>query len=455
MRNIETPVHIDGDRQLFVDDFWIADSTGVERVLHSPTKRDFALYPEHAWEVGGLSYLIAFPDQGKIRGWYRADPKLQDSDFESITCYAESEDGISWTKPSLGLVEFGGSKDNNIVWTGPGINLAPFRDANPDAKPEQKYKAFIRVKRVILALSSPDGIRWEIMREEPILTDYPFDTLNLPFWDTRRGEYVAYCRGVAGRGQGDFFTGFRWIRRTTSKDFLNWSALENIDCGDTPWEHLYTNSCIQYDRAPGTYLMFPSRFVHERTPDPEWTYDTGVSDIVFMSSRDGFTFDRSFMEAFIRPGLDFRNWHDRGIYFEVGVLHTSDTEMTMYSMENSHLPTQRIRRYSLRTDGFVSVNAGYRGGEFTTRPLIFAGRELELNYSTSAVGSIKVEIQDVDGQALPGFGVADFPEKFGDEIGGKVSWNEGGDVGALAGKPIRLRFVLKDADIYAFKFASD
>ena len=448
----ENPVGIGENRQLFVDDFWIADSTGVDRVLHSPTRQSVALEPEHPWEVGGLSYLIAIPDQGKFRGWYRADPQLQDSDYNSITCYAESDDGINWTKPSLGLIEFNGSKDNNIVWTEPGINLAPFKDANPDAKPEEQYKAFIRVKRVMLALSSPDGLRWEIMREEPILTEYPFDTLNLAFWDTWRKEYVGYFRSVAGRGTSDFFKGVRWIRRGTSKDFLNWSPLENIDCGDTPWEHFYTNSCIQYDRAPGTYLMFPSRFVHDRIPNPDWTYDTGVSDIVFMSSRDGFSFDRSFLEAFIRPGLDFNNWHDRGIYFEVGILHTSDTEMTMYGMENAHLPTQRIRRYTMRTDGFVSVNSGFRGGEFTTNPFTFKGDALELNYSTSAVGSVKVEIQDADGHALPGFGLDDFPEKFGDEIDGKVSWNGGGDVGGLAGTPVRLRFVLKDADVYAFKF---
>ena len=452
MVNTENPVEIGEDRQLFVDDYWIADSAGVERVLHSPTRQSVALEPEHPWEVGGLSYLIAFPDQGKYRGWYRADPMLQDSDYNSITCYAESDDGINWTKPNVGLIEFNGSKDNNIVWTEPGINLAPFKDANPDAKPEEQYKAFIRVRRVMHALSSPDGLQWKMMREEPTLTDYPFDTLNLAFWDTWRKEYVGYCRGVAGQGSSDFFTGVRWIRRATSKDFLNWGPLENIDCGDTPWEHFYTNSCIQYERAPGTYLMFPSRFVHDRVPNPEWTYDTGVSDIVFMSSRDGSNFDRSFLEAFIRPGTDFNNWHDRGIYFEVGILHTSDTEMTMYGMENAHLPTQRIRRYSLRTDGFVSVNGGFKGGEFTTRPLIFSGSSLELNYATSAVGSLKVEIQDADGHAIPGFSLDDFPEKFGDEIDGKVSWNGGGDVGALAGKPVRLRFLLKDADVYAFKF---
>ena len=447
-----TPTNIGTDRQLFVDDFWIADSTGVQRVLHEPMRREVALNPEHPWETGGLSYLTVFPDEEKIRGWYRADPLLQDSDFKSITCYAESDDGIHWTKPDLGIVEFQGSKNNNIVWTEPGINFSPFKDGNPNAAPDEQYKAVIRDKRVVLALCSPDGIHWKTMRREPILTDHPFDSLNLAFWDTWREEYVAYCRGVAGQGTGDFIKGVRWIRRSTSRDFLNWTPLENIDCGDTPWEHFYTNSCIQYQRAPGTYLMFPSRFVHERTPDPDWTYDTGVSDIVFLSSRDGLHFDRSFMEAFIRPGLDFGNWHDRGIYFEVGVLHTSATEMSMYGMENAHLTTQRIRRYTLRTDGFVSVKSGYAGGEFTTPPFIFSGSHLELNYSTSAVGSIKVEIQDAQGHPLQGFSLEEFPERYGDEIEGLVSWENGRDASSLAGQPVRLCFVLKDADLYAFKF---
>ena len=441
-------VHTIGtERQLFVDDFWIAYSTGVERVLHQPVRREVVLHPDRPWEAGGLSYLTALCDQGKIRGWYRADPVLKGSDYHSITCYAESDDGIHWTKPELGLVQFEGSHENNIVWAEPGINFAPFVDQNPACAEEQRYKAIIRDKRVVLALASPDGIRWQLMRAEPILTDHPFDSLNLAFWDLRREEYVAYCRGVAGQGTGDFIEGVRWIRRTTSKDFLHWTPLINIDCGDTPYEHLYTNSCIQYRRAPGTYLMFPSRFVHERVPDPDWTYDTGVSDIVFMSSRDGLCFDRSFMEAFIRPGLDFGNWHDRGIYFEVGILETADGELSMYGMENAHLKTQCIRRYALRTDGFVSVRADYAGGEFTTPSLAFGGNELELNYSTSAVGSVRIEIQDVDGHPL-----CRSDARYGDEIGGVVRWDGDRDLGSLAGQAVRLRFILKDADLYAFKF---
>ena len=120
------------DRQLLVDDWWIAEARGVEAVLHTPERREVALAPEYPWVEGGLSYLTAIRDGAKIRGWYRADPLLQDSDFKSITCYAESDDGIYWTKPELDLVEFQGSTRNNNVCTEPGINFAPFKDNNPD-----------------------------------------------------------------------------------------------------------------------------------------------------------------------------------------------------------------------------------------------------------------------------------------------------------------------------------
>jgi hypothetical protein len=112
----------------------------------------------------------------------------------------------------------------------------------------------------------------------------------------------------------------------------------------------------------------------------------------------------------------------------------------------------QLQRGTLRTDGFVSVHAGYAGGEFTTKPLTFEGDELALNFSTSAVGSVRIEMQDEAGNALPGFALAECPEIYGDAIEEVVKWQGGADVRALAGKPVRLRFVMKDADLYALQF---
>ena len=364
--------------------------------------------------------------------------------------YAESGDGVHWEKPRLGLVEFDGSKDNNLVWGGPGFDMAPFLDGNPDALEEERYKAVVDRGFVeLLALASPDGLRWRLVQDEPILTERPFDTHNVPFWDPWRGEYVIYAQGRAERGGPD--DAVRWVRRATSRDFRTWTPFEPIDTGGAPLEHLYTNACVPYERAPGTYLMFPSRIVPERSPDPEWP-DPGVNDIVFMSSRDGLHFDRSFMEGFVRPGLDRGNWHERSLYMERGILRTSPAELSLYGMENSRLPSVRIRRFSLRTDGFVSMRAGYSGGEFTTQPLIFEGSELELNYSTSAAGALKVEVQDADGRPHIGLKEAACTEMFGDEIDRLVRWESDAGLGTLAGSPVKLRFTLKDADVYAFRF---
>ena len=461
------------DRQLFVDAYWIAASEGVERRLHEPDRRDPVIEKDYPWEEGYVGTATTAFDGEKYRMWYACDDArvigVAGVNFKR-QAYAESEDGINWTKPFLRQEEFQGSRENNLFSTNPGyVNI----DANPDAKESERFKGFRsmgrREKSAIYAMASPDGTNWRQMYDEPILTGWPFDTKNLFFWDKWTGQYRGYTRGIADndpnvdpanvdlesvryqRGR-EFFGGVRWIRYSTSNDFRTWTPLQNIDTGGTPYEHLYTNECWAYDRAPGTYLMFPSRYVAHRMPDPDWYDGPGVNDIVFMSSRDGIHFDRSFMEAFMRPGLDKNNWHERGIYFQHGIYQTSPPELTMYVTENIKTPGVHVRRYTLRPDGFVSVNAGYAGGELTTQPFVFEGDQMELNYSTSAVGTLRVELQDENGNAIPGYGLDDCPEMFADEIEGAVRWKQGGDVGRLAGSPVRLRFSLNDANLYAFRF---
>jgi hypothetical protein len=126
--------------------------------------------------------------------------------------------------------------------------------------------------------------------------------------------------------------------------------------------------------------------------------------------------------------------------------------MSLYKQAHYAQPSCHLVRYTLRTDGFASVNAPYRGGEFATRPVTFAGRELAVNFSTGAAGGLQVEIQDPDGTALPGFGLADAVEQVGDEIARVVRWKGDGDLAALAGRPVRLRFVMRDADLFSLRF---
>jgi len=304
-------------------------------------------------------------------------------------------------------------------------------------------------KRATLrGFASPDGLHWRVLEPDPLLVApddrWPmFDSHNVAFWDDVQGQYTIYARGWIEPG-------IRAIRRSVSSDFRTWTDLSFIDLGDSPPEHLYKNACTPYFRAPHIYLMFPKRFVPDRKKDPDWP-DPGISESVFMSSRDGVHWDRRFMEAFLRPGPDPYNWTDRNMYIGVGVVPTSATEMSLYYMEHYKRPSIRLRRGTLRTDGFVSVNAPYAGGSFVTKVFTFEGSELILNYATSAVGSIEIEVQDADGRPIEGLQSGGM---YGDEIDQEVSWKGGSDLGALAGRPIRLRFAMKDADLYALRFRS-
>jgi hypothetical protein len=112
----------------------------------------------------------------------------------------------------------------------------------------------------------------------------------------------------------------------------------------------------------------------------------------------------------------------------------------------------QARRYTIRLDGFVSLHASLAGGELVTRPLTFTGQRLSLNYATSAAGSVRIEIQDAAGKPLSGYAMEDCLEHYGDSVDQTVAWQGSSDVSTLAGQPVRLRFELKDADVYSFQF---
>jgi hypothetical protein len=235
-----------------------------------------------------------------------------------------------------------------------------------------------------------------------------------------------------------------------------------------PVEHIYTNQTTPYFRAPHLYLALPSRFMDGKdaltqpqktalgVPEVYMKPGSGFNDMPLMTSRAGSTrYDRTFMEAWIRPGSDPRAWTSRANYPAAGVVPTppeNPTELSIYVDRHVGHPTSHVARFTLRLDGFVSVNAPYAGGELITKLLKFAGKQLALNVATSAVDGVRVEIQDAAGQPIPGYALSDCAEVLGDDTDRVVSWTAGPDVSALAGRPVRLRFVMKDADLYALQF---
>ncbi|MCB9383934.1 MAG: hypothetical protein H6509_04910 [Bryobacterales bacterium] len=430
--------------ELFVDKRRIARMDGVELRLHRPQPADVAVRFDRPWEGPVSAYVTAFRDADRFRMYYRG---WADSEGRDYTCYAESPDGITWSKPNLGLVEYRGSKANNIMWAGVGVhNFTPCLDANPHAAPEQRYKALGRGEKNKLSLhafASPDGLHWTPMSDEPVFSDGRFDSQNLAFWDPRIGRYRMYFRTP--------YEGVRGIGVTESDDFRNWDAPRLIALDPPTPEHFYTNAITPYFRNPGYYFGFPKRFQPKRKKLSGHESE-GISEGVFLSSRDGYAFDRVFMEAFLRPGPDPENWGDRSTMPAWGLVQTGDKEMSLYYSQHYRFPTAHLRRGVLRLDGIASASAGYGGGELVTKPLLIEGRRLRLNYSTGAGGSVRVELRNRFGQPLPGLSLDDAPELYGDSISEEYRWRSGQDAGSAEGEPVELRFLLQDADLYSYRF---
>lgn len=466
--------------ELFVDDFMIDDiAGGAERKMHNPVPREVVFVSDKPWEGPISGYYSIVQHDSKIRMYFSGRPyydkKLYEGEnvntdyaIEQTTCMVESTDAINFVRPNLGLVEFNGSKENNIVYHGvPSHNFTPFIDTNPQAIPEQRFKAIAYAEKGhgLSIYASADGIKWQNIHDGEVmaskccsayygvnkdtcttdgLSSAPgFDSQNLAFWDANINKYVCYYRSNYG--------GFRRIFRSVSDDFVNWSDFGELEYKDGMQYQHYTNCIMPYPSAPHIYVGMPVRYVSERKKIKDHVI-TSINDVMLMSSRDGKVFER-WEDGFIRPGPDPKLWTDRNYYPAWGMVQTSAEEISIYWTEHYRAKSNRLRRGTLRTDGFASLHAGTKEvGEVLTRPFVFSGRKLNINYATSAIGSIRFEICDESGSSIEGYKLGDSEVLYGNEIGHAVLWNESENIGNLSGKNIRLRIRLQDADLYSFRF---
>ena len=474
------------DRELFCDETMIASMSGCEILVHQPVPQEVAITCDKPWEGNSCNYwTILYDDQAKIyrayaQGWTAGNGVQQEHRLVIITF--ESEDGIHWKRPNLGQFEWEGSNQNNITLYEAANHEAchdfsPFIDTNPNAKPEARYKAIGTsfVGGGLFAYQSPDGLRWTPMSTEAVYTDGTFDTQNVAFWSEKEQKYVLYYRIFTEGG----FSGARTIARAVSDDFLHWTNEGEIVFpegeGPVPGTEYYTNQILPYYRAKNIYIGLPARYVDNgltRATEylPQWDrrqermalsprYGTAVTDSVYITSRDGKHFRRS-NEAFLSPGLKTKdNWAYGDNYLARTVIETdslrddSPRELTLLAKESSFTGTvSRMRRYTLRIDGFGSVHAKNKIGEMTTRPFTFTGKELSLNLGTAAAGFVKMEFLDASGNPIPGFTLDECDMFFGDTLDWRCSWNGSTDVSSLAGKTVSLRFVMREADLYSMKF---
>ncbi|MEK7685056.1 MAG: hypothetical protein AAB466_06515 [Verrucomicrobiota bacterium] len=449
-------------RELLVDHYLIERLQGAQLKLHEPQKAGIVLKFDLPWEGPFVGYATVIKDGETYRLYYRGLPTAgKDGSEMEVTCYAQSEDGINWHKPVVGLFDVRGQLNNNVVLHGQAPashNFSPFLDQRPGVPASERFKAVGGTQASeLLAFVSGDGIHWSKWQDKPVFTKGIFDSQNVVFWSESESCYACYFRTWTGEG----YAGFRTVSRATSPDLLRWTDPVAMDFGATPNEHLYTSQTHPCFRAPHIYIATPMRLMPGRkvlteaqakTLGVHANYQGDCADAVFMTSRGSNRFDRTFMEAWIRPGADLGNWASRAGMTALGVVPTGPAEMSIYKQANYAQPSACLVRYTLRTDGFVSINAPYRGGEMVTKPFRFSGKELVINFATSAAGSLRVELQIESGQAVPGFSLEEAVEAVGDEIERVVSWKPGSDVSKLAGQVVRLRFVMKDADLYSLRF---
>ena len=233
--------------ELFVDDFLIEALTGsVSLKLHEPRPQQTVLRFDKPWEGRWSGYVTVLRDDDRYRMYYRAglDEKPRIDDPESV-CYAESTDGIHWTKPELGLYEFEGTSKTNIVWRGVGSHcgLGVFKDTNPNVKPEERYNAISSngYQKPVWAFGSPDGIHWHLIRKDPVITEFQgaaaaYDSHFCTRWNPATNLYVTYSPDLVSAvrtedafGCAAHFEGFHTVDTSPSTGF--WS--------DATRAHLY------------------------------------------------------------------------------------------------------------------------------------------------------------------------------------------------------------------------
>lgn len=469
-----------GDRKrLTWDDELFDTSDGIRFEMHRPHRTGernlVADKPWESWQMGGMSSLLH--EHGKFRLWYGVSHGIRNGE-EYAVAYAESDDGIHWTKPELGLVEYDKSTKNNLVVPYNSVVGQVFIE--PDAPPAEKYKMLAaiypadpKIKRYLTLLSSPDGLRWT-KPDKNVVPDGEFalDTQSQAFFDRDRQAYVLFTR----------MGPWRQVGRSESKNPFAFPAPVNVMRPDEPEKADYYQAGVtKYEEAANAYFGLVPVFFHpgdakgnpsDGNPPLTFTYVKNpitvvapdTIDIHLFTSRDSIHWQRQGdHEPFLGLGPD-GEFDSRSLYPGVGYA-VVDSEIWLYysTYDCTHIesldgekPFEKylgtITRATLRLDGFISANAGHSGAEIVTKPITFTGDHLELNVDCSAGGHLNVELQTADGQPIPGFTLADCDRIYHNNIRKTVTWKGKADLSSLKGQAARMRLAMRDCKLYAFQF---
>ena len=425
--------------ELLTDEFLIEKKDGLCFRYEKPEKLGEVISFEKPWEKEGSLGLTAVDDGGRVMLYYRGFPGDDQSDLDEkqTSCLAVSEDGIRFERAKVDRIDYGGIRENNIVRMDVNChNFAPFLDANPACRPEEKFKAIggLLPTGGLRAWSSPDGIVWTLMAPDPVITDGIFDSMNMAFFDPAAGVYRAYFRTWSAGGYG----GWRSISSAVSEDFLHWGpTVPNEYPGIGICEHLYTNATRPIPGAEHMLVSMPMRFMETRKMFDDYPLGPGVSDAVFMTSRDGHVWDRPIRDGFLRGGLYAHEWTQR-CFIPVGGIIPRGDRFLFYIEQNYMWDDDGIWAFAVPRFRFMSLYADGKGGVLTTKELAFESDDFFLNFATSAYGYIRVKIKDPEGNWI-----YMSEDLFGHDLSRLVH------VDGLSGTRGRMEIEIREADLYA------
>jgi len=443
------------------------------------------------WEQAYLMYVNnVIVHEGKYKMWYTVvPPDHYDTpdlpwhwDVGWVLCYAESDDGLTWTKPELGLKDYKGEPTNWVY----GRELSPNHFASgsvvldESAPPEERFKLIYRGEEkyddpegflarqrerfgddmdpksvngkpgkagtfaTTAGAVSPDGIHWTPL-EEPLVM-YCSDQMNAAFWDESNQEYVSYFRMQrAGR---------RSAGRTATKDFRTWSTpypVLEVPLTEHPAVDIMHCPVLKYPGTDDVYLMYATMF----------NINTNNRDIALAVSSDGLYWNWSPGERIVSPEHGTSEFEYDDIEAGYGIVDLPGGKIGVpivgyekpYKYPRFGRPPLGVPGYATWEKDRISAVVADDRGEFTTHTLLASGTDLLLNFKTrGSACSVRVEVLDEKGVTIPGFGVDDAPILSGNETALRVSWRNGA-FAELQGRKIQLRFHLHGAKIYAFEFA--
>lgn len=439
---------------------------GVKIVQEVAQRSQPWLLPDQPWERNVNSPSVMY-DEGRFRCWYmtRLTGEAQKTTVDqervmevsgSALAYAESEDGIKWTKPIRNTLSFQGSRENNLV-SGFNNGGSVFRDDHGPA--EERYKSFhfdelpkeiagagSMAKYGLYGVTSPDGYVWK--RNPKPLIRYFSDTVNIGGWDPLLGRYVGYFR--------HHFSG-RTISRAETEDFWEWPQPQPILYAgplDGPAVDYYTNCYTTYPGDPSLRLMFPS--IYHR--------DSDSVDIRLSISRDGRMFQWVSYDPIIQVGAA-GEWDGGSLYAQPDLVQLPDGRLALpydaYNTTHNEVFFENFYKEYNSTSGIAwalwddARLAGIEAkefGQFTANGASFNGKRILINAKTMQAGAVEVELRE-RGKPVPGFSFGDCVPLSGNLMWSECRWKGEANVATLKGKSLEVAFRLRCAKVFAYRFA--